>query len=69
MALSIADHGCVVENGRTALVDAVEKRTGNEGVKIFYPDRDPSAHEFPGSTRRVPRHEAVAARVEIEQIL
>ena len=36
LALSIADHGYVMENGRIVLDDAVEKLQENEDVKEFY---------------------------------
>ena len=36
MALSIADHGYVMENGRIVLDDSVEKLKENEDVKMFY---------------------------------
>ncbi len=36
MALSIADHGYVMENGRIVLDDTVEKLRENEDIKEFY---------------------------------
>ncbi len=36
MALSIADHGYIMENGRIVLDDTAEKLTANEDVKEFY---------------------------------
>jgi len=36
MALSIADHGYVMENGKIVLDDSVEKLRENEDVKTFY---------------------------------
>ena len=36
MALSIADHGYVMENGRIVLDDSVEKLRENEDIKEFY---------------------------------
>ncbi len=36
MALSIADHGYIMENGRIVLDDTAEKLKANEDVKEFY---------------------------------
>ncbi len=36
MALSIADHGYIMENGKVVMDDTVEKLAGNEDVKEFY---------------------------------
>ncbi len=36
MALSIADHGFVMENGKIVLDDTVEKLRENEDIKEFY---------------------------------
>ncbi len=37
MALSIADHGYVMENGKIVFDDTVERLKKNEGIKEFYP--------------------------------
>ena len=36
LALSIADHGYVMENGKIVLDDTVDKFRENEDIKMFY---------------------------------